>query len=159
MVVASVQNAVYIPVFSDYFSSPAVIETVVESDKPYITSIKVEITEFEDGPSHIKKKGIYIRKINVNENFSNFINVIVTLTNISTDETLYSGPKTREDLNNFDVLGCIAFDWTVSEGSASFKLNIYCSSLNPENIDYESSITREDGTYYLIYTHKELIKV
>lgn len=153
MVVASVQNVVYIPVFSDYFSPQPAI-TVVAVEKPYVSNIQVGFKEYTDSYAN-ECKLILISKIFVDDSFDNYTNIIVEFINTSTGDTTYSGIVPKDQLN----IGIPCYEWKKAWGHAQFQINVYCSSDHPEKIIYKNTIIKDEITYYLIYEHTELVYV
>ena len=146
VVVSSVQNAVYIPVFSDYFAPETSAVSIV--DTPYILSINYHITD--DAVERI----LYIDKININENFDNYNSVYVEYINTESGLEGHSvSPK--------GMIGVPCFVKTkiYPYTSAKYQIKIYVSSSHPENLTYESSKVKDEITYYLVYVHSEILDI
>ena len=150
--VASVQSIINIPVFSTLFSSGgSSTSQVLNNDKPYIKSIEVDFKEHD-----LKYKLDFVKEINFNKYFNNYTSIIVRFTNVKTSEIVYSGIIPKGDLGK---IGYPCFDYDITGGSAQYKIEILCTSLHPEELIYDSYIIKDETTFYLIYTHGELINV
>ena len=120
-------------------------QDVKTQDFKYITDVEIKY--------NTSKTYRYIMfQAKANEYFDNYESICYVFTNITTNEKLYSKvPKI------YLAESYASFEFLLTAPIEQYELKIYCETNSPQDINYSHSFVSDEITYYLIYTHQDVI--
>ena len=147
--VATLQLGLYIPVFSEIFKPP---QNMAQS-RIYITSVSTT-QSFDASYKYLKIS------IKLDPSFNDFNAIYFQLYNTTTNTILpdYS-IQDKEHVREPDIYGYPLIGIAKETPPADYQLRLFCSTDNPENFEYTDTLVKDEITYYLFYTHVELINI
>ena len=140
--VVIVNTGFYLPIFSEIFSPQPPNNEFV-----YITDLKTK-TSYDKDYKYI------LIQITANNKFTNFNSIYFELYNITLDSlvTDYS------IINKADLkTSWASIPKPIASPEYNYQLRLYCSTSNPEKIEYTNSFVKDEITYYLFYVYDKII--